>query len=409
MEDTYDVVVVGGSANGAQAARYAAKNGLSVLVVEEHKNTGLPEHCSGLFSYTGLQNLDSMPPDGIVFNREIYGSRLIAPNGKMLTVKKSHKHALVADRAAFDRHLIGLAQKEGVDILQPFKVTKVTRVEGKMVVVSVSKSGERVETTASIVIDAEGVRGEIARSLGLVGPPKDQLVNAAQFFMKGLNNVDSELVEVYQSQQFAPGFFGWVIPMSTDSAKIGLGTVRKGASKELERMIKEHPVLKERTEGSDTYRKIAGRIPPTGPVKRTYDDNIMLVGDVAGQTKPTTGGGVILGGIGGKIAGEVAAEAVAEGNFSKRFLRRYEQRWKKTMYRNLWLQRKVRLYMNDLSDAQMNSFFDVLDRKGLLADIERHGDVDEQGKLAIRLLRTPQLYPFYLRTFPSLIRSMVSR
>ena len=40
----------------------------------------------------------------------------------------------------------------------------------------------------------------------------------------------------------------------------------------------------------------AGRIPTTGPVRTTYADNFMMVGDVAGQTKPTTGGGVILGG-----------------------------------------------------------------------------------------------------------------
>lgn len=407
--DVYDVVVVGGSANGAQAARYAAKEGLSVLIFEEHKNIGLPEHCSGLFSYSGLEYLDAMPPDDIVFNHDIYGSRLIAPNGKMLTVKKRHRHALVADRGAYDRFLIDLARDSGAQLMQPFRVNDLKRKDGIVKVSASSKSGEKVEVNAKILIDAEGIRGEIARKLGMVGPPKESLVNAAQFFMRDLNNVDKELVEVYQSQEFAPGFFGWVIPMSENSAKIGLGTMKKGASHELERMIKNHPVLHQRTEGSEIYRRIAGRIPPTGPVKTTYSDNILLVGDVAGQTKPTTGGGVILGGIGGKIAGEVAAEAIRAEDYSRKFLKRYQKRWRSEMSRNLWLQRRVRLYMNNLSDKQMNSFFNVLEKKGLLADIEKHGDVDDQGKLAIRLLLTLQLYPFYLRTFPSLMRALFGK
>ncbi len=84
----YDCIIIGGSANGAQAAHAASRLGLKTAVIEEHPNTGLPEHCSGLFSYWGLEYLDCVPPDEIIFNHNIVGSRIVAPNGKILTVKK---------------------------------------------------------------------------------------------------------------------------------------------------------------------------------------------------------------------------------------------------------------------------------------------------------------------------------
>ncbi|RMG24970.1 MAG: NAD(P)/FAD-dependent oxidoreductase [Methanobacteriota archaeon] len=409
MEDHYDVIIVGGSANGAQTARSIAEEGLSVLVIEDHPEIGLPEHCSGLFSYSGLEILDSIPPDDIIYNHDIYGARLIAPNGKTLTVRKQERHALVCNRAAFDKFLIEKAKLLGAEILQPYRATDAFRNNGMIEVVAHDRSGDKISVSGKILISAEGIRGKIASKLGLSPPSKKSLVNAAQFFIRGLSDLDPQLVEVYQTQEFAKDFFGWIIPMDHETAKVGLGTSHQGAAKALEQMMQNHPVLSRKVEGGDVFYRIAGRIPVTGPVKRTYADNFLLVGDVAGQTKPTTGGGVILGGIAGRIAGKVAVEAIRAGRTDAKFLKRYEKRWKKQMYRNLFLQRKVRNYMNLLSDREMNQFFDKLEDKGLLRKIEEHGDVDNQGKLAIKLLTTFSLYPYYLRTSLKLLKAVLQK
>ncbi len=409
MEELYDVIIVGGSANGSQVARVAALEGMKTLVIEEHPTTGFPEHCSGLFSYTGLIALDALPPDDIVFNYDIYGSRLIAPNGKTLTVRKRERHAMVTNRAMFDQFLLEKAVSEGAELLQPYRATIATRKNGLVEVVATNRKQEEVTLQAKILVSAEGVRGKIAEQMGLKGPRHDSLIYAAQYFVKDMVGIDKELVEVYQTHEFAPDFFGWIIPMSETEAKVGLGTSLTGAAKQLDRMIEHHPVMRERMQGAEIYRKIAGRIPVMGPVKKTYSDQFLLVGDVAGQTKPTTGGGVILGGIAGMIAGKVASDAIRKGKTDAKSLKVYEKRWKKEMARNLWLQRKVRNYMNLLSDAEMNRFFDKLDDRGLLDKIETHGDVDNQGKLAMKLLGTLSLYPFYLKTSYKLLRAIASK
>ena len=409
MENIYDVIVIGGSANGSQAARSVASNGLTTLIIEEHPTTGIPEHCSGLFSYHGLEKIDAFPPNNIIFNHNIYGSRLIAPNGKTLVVRKSKRHAIVCNRAEFDKFLLQLAINTGAEVLQPFKATKVKRHVGHVEVQIESRSGESHQLKCKILINAEGVKGTIAKQLGLQPPPKRQIVYAAQFYMKDLNGIDQTLVEVYQSQKYARKFFAWIIPMDDTSAKVGIGTIQHNASKQLHWMINEHPILKKRCYKAEITRKIGGRIPPTGPVNLTYTDNALLVGDVAGQTKPTTGGGVILGGVAAKIAGKVATEAIENNTLTRKFLKKYQTAWKREIYRNLFLQRKVRNYLNLLGDKEVNNFFEILDRKGLLPMIENYGHVDNQAKLAMKLGRTLSLYPFYLKTSKSLVNAFLKK
>jgi digeranylgeranylglycerophospholipid reductase len=57
----YDVVIAGGSISGLLAAREIAAGGLSVAVIEEDAEIGTPEHCGGLVSISGIQNLGIVP------------------------------------------------------------------------------------------------------------------------------------------------------------------------------------------------------------------------------------------------------------------------------------------------------------------------------------------------------------
>ena len=56
----YDVVIAGGSVAGLTCAREIAKNN-SVLVIEEDYEIGTPEHCGGLVSTSGLEELGVIP------------------------------------------------------------------------------------------------------------------------------------------------------------------------------------------------------------------------------------------------------------------------------------------------------------------------------------------------------------
>ena len=69
-----------------------------------------------------------------------------------------------------------------------------------------------------------------------------------------------------------------------------------------------------------------GLIPSGGPPERTWEGNIILVGDAAGQTHPITGAGVAHACLCGQLAGKAAARAALCGDLS--LLGEYEQEWR---------------------------------------------------------------------------------
>ena len=81
----YDVVVGGGSVAGLLSAREIASKGFSVLVIEEDYEIGTPEHCGGLVSIAGLEEL-GIVPFRKTFDHIIESAEITSPNGKSFTI-----------------------------------------------------------------------------------------------------------------------------------------------------------------------------------------------------------------------------------------------------------------------------------------------------------------------------------
>ena len=58
----------------------------------------------------------------------------------------------------------------------------------------------------------------------------------------------------------------------------------------------DHPLWKDRFEHTQEIARYCGPV-PSGMVKHTVKDRVMLLGDAAGMAKPTTGGGIGQGSI----------------------------------------------------------------------------------------------------------------
>ncbi|MCG3222973.1 MAG: hypothetical protein H7647_00795, partial [Candidatus Heimdallarchaeota archaeon] len=116
----------------------------------------------------------------------------------------------------------------------------------------------------------------------------------------------------------------------------------------------------------------------------------------AGQTKPTTGGGVIFGGLAAIIAGDVSSQAIKNEDFSSKFLSEYEKRWKKEFRKNLDVMKLVRNYLNSLEDEHVEKLFNLLNKPKIKKQISRFGDVDNQAKVVFRLVFNLRLWPFLL-------------
>ena len=394
----HEVIVVGGGPAGLLSAKAAAEYGRDVLLLESKDEIGKYEHCAGLLSIEGLNKLGlSNLPKDIIQNDNITGARLYSPSGKMIKVNKSSTTACVVDRAKFNIHLSALAEKKGVKIQTSSKVKNIGREEGSLIL-KLGKQHSFTSIQSRVAVLAEGRFPSLNRQLGLPSPSRDKIVFTSMYMMSEVEDINPKMVELYQARRFAPGFFSWIIPIDETSAKVGLGSSNRPAFEYLDDFIKKHPIAKEKLHNAKIERKMSGAIPLGSFIRKTYTKGVLVVGDAASQTKPTTGGGVILGGIAAQIAGKVASDAIEKNDVTAKFLSKYEKLWRKEMKRNLTIMKHVRFYLNSLSSKEIESFFKKVDTPKINNLISKFGDVDDQKAIVYKLALKFQLWPFLIKT-----------
>jgi flavin-dependent dehydrogenase len=132
----------------------------------------------------------------------------------------------------------------------------------------------------------------------------------------------------------------------------------------------------------------------------------LIVGDAAGQVKPTSGGGIYPGTLCAKIAGTVAAEAAARGNTSKDALMEYDTRWRSEIGRELETGLRIREGFNKLSDDDLNYMIRALDDERTLDIISKYGDMDHPSIVLRKLLLSTKA-PRLLKLIRPLIKLAV--
>ena len=92
-----DVVIAGGSVAGLLCAREVASKGYSVTVIEEDYEIGTPEHCGGLVSLSGLEELGIIPFRN-TFDHFIESANIKSPNGNNFTIDSKKQKVIEISR-----------------------------------------------------------------------------------------------------------------------------------------------------------------------------------------------------------------------------------------------------------------------------------------------------------------------
>lgn len=195
--------------------------------------------------------------------------------------------------------------------------------KGSFFIVDCEHMGEIIEIKARILIAADGPESRIAKALGINSTtnPKD-MMSGVQYEMVGVNCERMDLIELHIGA-FTDGGYAWIFPKGDDIANVGIGissTCKKPAIDFLNDFIDSYPPLN----NAKAVELNVGGDPIGGLIERIYDDNFLVCGDAAGQVDPITGGGIILGMLGGMTAGQVAAKAIKDKDYSKERLKGYD-------------------------------------------------------------------------------------
>ncbi len=382
----YDIIVVGAGPVGSTAAYTTSKLGLKTLLIEEHMAVGSPPHCAGKLSVLAFKEFNL--PTKCILN-SVKGAYLYPPSNTPLTVCKEETEAHIIDRELLDRKLAERAEDAGAELRLGVKIRELQKKPEGYLLVGRNGQGEILDVEARLVIDASGVDSFLVRQLGLRG--KLSHLSGIQYEMSGVSFEGEKFVELYFSRAMFPGFFAWIIPLGGDVARVGL-CVREGLTtssprRYLEKALRNHPVLCKKARGGKVARVYGGRIPIYGPLKETYRDAFLAVGDAVGHAKSTTGGGVYFGMKAARIGGEVAAECLEKGDTGARSLARYQKLCAQKFGQELSFTSTARRVLDGLSDPELNRIFKVMagDQR-LLRSIEKSGDTAYQSRILPPLL-----------------------
>ncbi|MBI4399651.1 NAD(P)/FAD-dependent oxidoreductase [Candidatus Micrarchaeota archaeon] len=357
----FDVHVVGGGPAGCVAAKTASENNLNVVISEEHKNIGMPVQCSGLVSKDGFKDLNiNIKPATI---NEIQGAKVYSPSLHELDLTTNETKACLMNRAQFDYICSQEAERAGVKIQLGKRISKDDLKEKK-------------------IIGADGPFSSVARWFGF--PKINEYVLCYQAEFENANLENSKAVQVYLSNKLSPGFFSWLIPIHETKARVGIGVYTNLPVKAyFERLLKEHKIVNEIVKDAKQVRFLSGFI-PVEVRSKTSQDNVLLVGDAAGQVKATTGGGLVFGCNCARIAGQV----ISNGSN----VEDYDKLWRAKYYKDLAIHQELRNLAKGLTDDQIDSYFNLAKSLGAEAFLKRYGDMDKPTVMIDSLLKYNRMF-----------------
>mgnify|MGYP006154847569 FL=1 len=383
-QSEWDVIIVGAGPTGGRTATHLASLGHSVLMLEEHSEIGRPFQCAGLVTPKALHEVGLY--DSIL--EEIDGARIHGPNGSLVPVGTDGKlRTYVVCRKKFDQGVVQQAMEAGASLwLNTQPRSAETTQEG--VSLKIESNGEERELKCKLLIGCDGAHSWTRRYFKM-GRPKEMMIGF-QAEVLGYQGTDRWL-EMYSGSEIAPGFFAWVIPSGFGSHRIGIwSTPERLNGRSVEQCyddLLQHPLWKERFQNIKEIARFCGPI-PSGMVKKTVGNRIMLLGDAAGMAKPTTGGGIGPGFKQIKGILEPLSKAIFEDKLSEKNLNKITSKHFQSMKKDQDKARLLRnLLVSDVEDNELDKHFENFSRPDVLELINEIGDIEKPVPLGLALVK----------------------
>ncbi|MFH0986890.1 MAG: NAD(P)/FAD-dependent oxidoreductase [Candidatus Micrarchaeota archaeon] len=305
--------------------------------------------CTALFS-RNIRKLD-IDLSGCVLN-QVKGAKFFSKNENFI-VEKPETQAYVVDRLAFQKRLYQNAVDAGCTI----------------------KFGKRWrgEDYHDEIIGADGANSAVADDLAI----KHKFMLAYQEDVEFEEKISSDFVELHFGD-FAPGFFGWMVPTSDRTGRVGLACAHGNAAENYKTFSKKFKIKK-------TLKTQGGVIPVFDPLKKTVMGKYALVGDAAAQIKNTSGGGILMG----CLCAEELRRALNNGDIQK-----YEKYWRGKYEKMLKDHDSLRKFLNR---CNYDKLFRLIKDKEIDKLIEMHGDMEDTSALKKQVFRRPSLWLLGLR------------
>ncbi|NIM44724.1 MAG: NAD(P)-binding protein [Nitrososphaeria archaeon] len=381
MTKKLEVGIIGGGPAGLSTGSKLAREGAHVKVYEEHPRIGKPMHCAGVISPSTFSLIKVSQQ---VVKNHLYGVRVGVPDRIDVTYQAESRRAIVIDRERLDVELAERLVSVGGELLLSHRAS--LEMSGEKIYLRSEGERERFD----YVVDAGGVKSYLSR-VGING----DVLPAAQMDII-TPDCDQRIVEMWVDKARNKDFFFWCVPLEEDLVRVGT------ASKtEPEAALNSFAVW--RFSKVEAVKKLYGQIVFSGYTEKLVEGKVLYVGDAAGQTKPTTGGGLRYG-----LSGaEEAARAIIHNFREEEPLNIYEERWVERWRREVQIQRLVRKIFLRLDEKKLVRLLETVRDDDLLPILVDRGDMDEHSSL-LSLLSKRRIHRLGIGAIRALISEMIS-
>jgi geranylgeranyl reductase family protein len=357
------VNVVGAGNAGLMAAKTIARYGIDVTIYDQKQKPGYPIRASGIVSANGLSRLGVNCSKALT--NSLSGARIHAGNS-VLEVKAKAPVAKVLDRGILNEICMDEAASEGVSIITGRKLSASE-------LMAISKN--------DIIIGADGAVSEVATTFRMGAVKRYVLTYRVEY---NTEPQDTESVDIYLDNSISPGLFSWVCPNGKDVLEVGVGvsSLHGNSKRAFDRFI-SHYGITEIISGAKIISEGASII-PIGLRQKIADDknHVLLAGDAAGQTKASTGGGIVFGSQGGIMAGEAVADHMIHGSR----LSSYESRFRRKNRMDLAMHSMISRAYRSLSEREMGMVIRMLNKAGAGRILGDYGDMDRPTEIIKRFI-----------------------
>ncbi len=350
-----EVGIVGGGIIGLSLARELCKRGISSTVYEAKRHVGEgAERASGILSKAGLDRAGIDYESSIV--NELYGAVFHAGN-HVFRIRAREAKAYVVDRAKLAETCAKRAAESGAEIRLGERLGK--------------EEIRRLAESHKVLVGADGAISTTASTFGFPHIRKRVLTYKAVY--KGAAVEDRYTVGLYFDNSVTRGFFGWTVPYSESLMEVAVGIEDKGKTNSkasFDRFTSKEGIRRVIGGGKEAMR--GASLIPLETREKTAKDNVLLVGDAAGQVKAATGGGIIFGVGCAKTAADVIFRHINSGLD----LEAYEAAWRKRYGTDLALHKMLHGYYSRVGQSGLGMAFAFMKAVNAEKLLSMYGDMD---------------------------------
>lgn len=339
-DEVYDVCIVGAGPSGSTCAWYLAKAGKKVLLLEKRK---FPRDkvCGDAVCLNAQKHMERM---GVLQELEAQQlghwsnvGGLVAPGGTGFIADSvaysGQKLVIAVKRRILDEKLARAAQRAGAQLHEhtTFTGAELDKLSRTWAIEANTEIGSTTFQARALVA-ADGAHSHVTQVLGIHTPPPDGICSRA-YIKAGTHQFDADGVAFYVSE-LIPGYCALFKEADGDvnfcTYIIPGGQAKTEDLREIhERLLREHPHIRKALGPNAEIAKMQGAPLRLGGGLKSYYDQMLVIGDAAGQMDPLTGEGIHTSMDGGCFAAEELIAALDENDLSERRLKRYHDRWVK--------------------------------------------------------------------------------